>query len=224
MSQWLRIKKDPIKHELKKQKMREHYRAKLRPAHLIGLPVRRGRAPLPPEERERRKDERAARDAAARRLRVAEKREKLKRWHHCQIIHCKKCHLPFLRSELPASTRRCRPCNRLQKLERKARDPDRDRMLRRSAKHRRRARIKGNGGSCSPAQWLAVLARYGNKCQRCGSAESLTRDHIIPISKGGSDDHTNLQPLCRDCNTRKLNVLTGAIQAFIPGVKLTHLS
>lgn len=37
----------------------------------------------------------------------------------------------------------------------------------------------------------------------CGMA--LTVDHIIPRSKGGSDDLPNLQPMCAKCNTEKGN-------------------
>ena len=30
-----------------------------------------------------------------------------------------------------------------------------------------------------------------------------TVDHIIPLSKGGAEDFTNLQLLCRKCNVEK---------------------
>ena len=48
-----------------------------------------------------------------------------------------------------------------------------------------------------------VIVRDGGRCRNCYSAVNLQIDHIIPRSKGGSSDQSNLQTLCRRCNRRK---------------------
>lgn len=51
-----------------------------------------------------------------------------------------------------------------------------------------------------------VLKEAKNKCELCGisSSESpLDVDHIVPRSKGGSNDISNLQALCYRCNRGK---------------------
>lgn len=48
-----------------------------------------------------------------------------------------------------------------------------------------------------------VFARDGWRCLHCGAVDDLTLDHIVPWSLGGTDDETNLQTLCRRCNSRK---------------------
>lgn len=48
-----------------------------------------------------------------------------------------------------------------------------------------------------------VYTRDGFKCLHCGTSESLSLDHIYPYSLGGSDDPSNLQTLCRPCNSSK---------------------
>lgn len=49
----------------------------------------------------------------------------------------------------------------------------------------------------------AVFARDGWACQYCGSRQTLTVDHVIPRSKGGSSDWTNIVASCAPCNRRK---------------------
>ena len=58
-------------------------------------------------------------------------------------------------------------------------------------------------GTHSLREWLECIDRHGSKCAHCGGDKRLSKDHIIPISKGGSDRIENIQPLCRSCNSRK---------------------
>lgn len=48
-----------------------------------------------------------------------------------------------------------------------------------------------------------LLVKYKFKCVKCQSKENITIDHITPVSKGGSDDPSNLQILCKPCNSKK---------------------
>ncbi|NCP84959.1 MAG: HNH endonuclease [Bacteroidetes bacterium] len=50
-----------------------------------------------------------------------------------------------------------------------------------------------------------VLKRDANRCQYCGSRESLTLDHVIPRSRGGGDSWDNLVTCCASCNVKKGN-------------------
>lgn len=50
---------------------------------------------------------------------------------------------------------------------------------------------------------LKIIDRDGYACKFCPEIKNLTLDHIIPLSKGGTDKLKNLQILCRSCNSRK---------------------
>ena len=41
------------------------------------------------------------------------------------------------------------------------------------------------------------------QCLCCGDTKNLTIDHIIPVNKGGENILSNLQTLCKSCNSRK---------------------
>jgi hypothetical protein len=52
---------------------------------------------------------------------------------------------------------------------------------------------------------VEVWRRDQGKCARCGSREKLEYDHIVPISKGGSNTTRNIELLCESCNRSKSN-------------------
>lgn len=69
--------------------------------------------------------------------------------------------------------------------------------------HKRQALIRGNGGSFSLQEWEELKAKQGNRCAKCKEEKKLTIDHIIPLSKGGKNIISNIQPLCGSCNSSK---------------------
>lgn len=69
--------------------------------------------------------------------------------------------------------------------------------------HAYRARRKNAPGAHTLAEWRKLRRWFGNVCVCCGAHENLTVDHVVPLSKGGSNDVSNLQPLCHSCNCSK---------------------
>jgi 5-methylcytosine-specific restriction endonuclease McrA len=51
----------------------------------------------------------------------------------------------------------------------------------------------------------SLFRRDRNMCAYCGSIQTrgLTRDHIVPLSKGGGNHWLNVCACCSDCNVRK---------------------
>ena len=57
---------------------------------------------------------------------------------------------------------------------------------------------------------MAVYSKDKGRCQICGrfvSYNEYTIDHIIPLSKGGTNDMYNLQCTCKVCNLIKQDIL-----------------
>ena len=70
-------------------------------------------------------------------------------------------------------------------------------------KARRYARERGSKGSHTLTEWQELKKEYDYKCAVCGQEKPLTKDHIVPLSEGGTDYIDNIQPLCRSCNSKK---------------------
>ena len=99
---------------------------------------------------------------------------------------------------------------------------------------RRRALKANNGGSHTAEEWLSLKEYYGNKCLCClrGEAELtavgliIAADHVKAIAEGGTDDISNIQPLCHGkggCNNRKHTKSTDYREGT-PCLELTTLS
>jgi 5-methylcytosine-specific restriction endonuclease McrA len=75
----------------------------------------------------------------------------------------------------------------------------------------RRARVIGAEGSHTLQEWNQLKIKHQYKCMlqispRCLitlTDKTATRDHIVPISKGGLNSIGNIVPVCRSCNSSK---------------------
>lgn len=67
-------------------------------------------------------------------------------------------------------------------------------------------RERSADGTHNFGEWETLKVQYDFTCPSCKKSEpeiKLTLDHIIPLSKGGSNNIENIQPLCMPCNAKK---------------------
>jgi 5-methylcytosine-specific restriction endonuclease McrA len=72
-----------------------------------------------------------------------------------------------------------------------------------------------------------MAQRAGHRCEYCHAPEAIFNfsfevEHVIPISRQGPDDDSNLALACRACNLRKSDYVTGVDEATQLEVRLFH--
>jgi hypothetical protein len=66
--------------------------------------------------------------------------------------------------------------------------------------------MKARAHYVPPLNNQALFARDAHMCMYCGhqlNARGLSRDHILPLSRGGNDSWKNVVTACKRCNNRK---------------------
>ena len=74
---------------------------------------------------------------------------------------------------------------------------------------KRRTNYKGVINTLTHQEWKDILIKFDFKCVYCGCSFNKnnppTKDHRIPISKGGQNIKENVVPACKSCNSKKYN-------------------
>jgi 5-methylcytosine-specific restriction endonuclease McrA len=56
-------------------------------------------------------------------------------------------------------------------------------------------------------------------CKQVFFPKDLTMDHIIPLARGGKSEKFNLVPCCKDCNTKKRQLLPFEWEEYMASIK-----
>lgn len=81
---------------------------------------------------------------------------------------------------------------------------DKVRVAKANNRRRRRAAKNAGKGHFTVEEFDALCSAYGYACLCCGVTDRiLEADHVVPLTRGGSDEISNIQPLCGECNRRK---------------------
>ena len=141
-----------------------------------------------------RKDNHAKEHARHQKYREENRGKERERGRKYRKDNTEKCRLSSLRSKR-ANKEHSKQYNREWRLN----NPDKTKAY----THHYRAKKRGAGGSYTAGEWRELCNKYDNRCLACGKKTKLAADHIIPVAHDGSSDISNIQPLCKSCNSSK---------------------
>ena len=74
---------------------------------------------------------------------------------------------------------------------------------------KQRARLQQSRPGLDTKQRIALLQQWRSTNTQCAYCTDLATavDHIIPVTRGGTNERTNLAPTCTSCNSRKGTLL-----------------
>lgn len=93
---------------------------------------------------------------------------------------------------------------------------ERGKMVKQRGNIARRAKERNIINILTLQEWLNILEKYNHRCAYCDiefDCENLpTKDHLIPISRGGHNIKENVVPACQSCNSRKSNKMISVMK------------
>jgi 5-methylcytosine-specific restriction endonuclease McrA len=85
---------------------------------------------------------------------------------------------------------------------------DKVRVAKANNRRGRRAAKNASKGHFTVEEFDTLCPTYGYACLGCGATDRvLEADHVVPLTKGGSDEISNIQPLCGECDRRKFTAV-----------------
>jgi len=83
------------------------------------------------------------------------------------------------------------------------------------------ARERAKGRELRDSAWWKRRRSDGicHYCSRHFPPKSLTMDHLIPLTRGGRSEKSNLVPCCKECNKAKGNLLPTEWEEYLARIR-----